>query len=668
MTQFYSRIDTEFNGDVYSIPFSYINKSEINVYINDELFTNWEFLNDSQIKLLEIPSELPENPIVSIRRITDISEKIVDYTNQSMLREENINLSQDQLLNAVQEIYDNNIQFEIDTIQTIKDNQEEIIDTLEENRQEILDIQEQFEGETNAAIKDFEDGIDAKIATVADAADRINDLDNDLAIATNAAAQATQEAQNAAQQVQNAKEQAEIAANKADEILNVKDELETEIGTKANVDLSNLSSLGQSKFDLKADKVDVLNKSQITNCITKIPQRIKYTLENGTLTILAGSVVIIPYGIEDLTSQYPIDSTFLHENFKVVDTQFVEGKFFIWAELQNDVSKTSTDADEDLVVQFRMDRSESEPTWNLSGGYIQNFASGTTPPTKYKVYYKTDINKIFATTNTNLIYTLPFMITTGAFGSVKQVFNGMGYIGSTVWVDKGVKGLIPNGRNEDGSLKNIEYTTNTILTTTIEANLSRTRNILIGATPILTLLNYVYDLQNNYVRNSSSGEIYKCFLGGTYLVSETSVISNLRINQPPRLAEADMCDGQWVAKSSTLASSVTWETDTPVATYSLKNVLPDDGYNYEVLFMGIATTGTTAKNFVTIQLSTDIITTPASMIEARTVTTASVEAQGNIVLPVGNERIVKQYSSTSNNASGTYTLTVRGYRRIGKNI
>ena len=47
--------------------------------------------------------------------------------------------------------------------------------------------------------------------------------------------------------------------------------------------------------------------------------------------------------------------------------------------------------------------------------------------------------------------------------SIDQVFNGIGYIGSTVWVDKGVKGLIPNGRNEDGTLNNIEFVTDNVL-------------------------------------------------------------------------------------------------------------------------------------------------------------------------------------------------------------
>jgi hypothetical protein len=50
----------------------------------------------------------------------------------------------------------------------------------------------------------------------------------------------------------------------------------------------------------------------------------------------------------------------------------------------------------------------------------------------------------------------------GAISSIDQVFNGLGYIGSTVFALPGFKGLIPDGRNADGSLKN---TTTKALTT-----------------------------------------------------------------------------------------------------------------------------------------------------------------------------------------------------------
>ena len=124
MTQYYSRKDYNYAGDSnFTIPFSYISKDDINVYVNDEAITTFTWLNDSQIN---ITSALTTGDIISIRRNTPIDEKIVTYQNMSMvLNDDNLNLSQDQILDAVQEIYDNNVTFEIkvnndiDAIETV---------------------------------------------------------------------------------------------------------------------------------------------------------------------------------------------------------------------------------------------------------------------------------------------------------------------------------------------------------------------------------------------------------------------------------------------------------------------------------------------------------------------------------------------------------------------
>lgn len=55
----------------------------------------------------------------------------------------------------------------------------------------------------------------------------------------------------------------------------------------ADQDLSNLSATGEKHF---------LNKQMISNCITEIPQDIKLELNNGTLTLKAGSKVYVPNG------------------------------------------------------------------------------------------------------------------------------------------------------------------------------------------------------------------------------------------------------------------------------------------------------------------------------------------------------------------------------------
>ena len=50
--------------------------------------------------------------------------------------------------------------------------------------------------------------------------------------------------------------------------------------------------------------------------------------------------------------------------------------------------------------------------------------------------------------------------------NIDQVFNGFGYIGSAIFALPGVKGLIPNGRNADGSLKNIEFQVSNVVVQT----------------------------------------------------------------------------------------------------------------------------------------------------------------------------------------------------------
>ena len=96
----------------------------------------------------------------------------------------------------------------------------------------------------------------------------------------------------------------------------------------------------------------------------------------------------------------------------------------------------------------------------------------------YKLHYITGENKIFwdapnyvATENSFPIAIVDRSADIG-FTSIDQVFNGFGYIGSTVFALPGVKGLIPNGRNADGSLKNTEFTLNGVkIWNTVSTNL-----------------------------------------------------------------------------------------------------------------------------------------------------------------------------------------------------
>lgn len=174
--------------------------------------------------------------------------------------------------------------------------------------------------------------------------------------------------------------------------------------------------------------------THITNCITKIPQDINLELVNGTLTLKAGSKVYVPNGVG------------------VFDEVVVESDVQLLASL------TSTYFTEQYTWCYN-------PTLNKIQGGITSFqtASGTFNNAEYCMFYDTANNIIKYTSNTGASweegYSLPFVITQLQHGtgitSIDQIFNGFGYIGNTIFVLPGVEGIIPNGFNEDGSIKNI---------------------------------------------------------------------------------------------------------------------------------------------------------------------------------------------------------------------
>lgn len=332
---------------------------------------------------------------------------------------------------------------------------------------------------------------------------------------------------------------------------------------------------------------------RITNCLLEVPQRIKYTLENGTLTVKAGSVVIVPYGTTDRTSEFPVGSTFANNNFKVYDTQFANGKFFVWVELVSDTSniRTSTDTNErPLYVNLSVNTINAMAN-NSSG--TQDILTGN------QYIYRTDLNICHQIGNSILtadVVSLPIARVvadgTNLYGSVTQIFNGMGYIGSTIWVDKGIKCLIPNGRNEDGSLNNIEHTTSKVgilNAGTSNAKFyavidtSKGEGVFLPSYSSIGKTRY-YDSETNYwyinATNGTGGEKAQwCMLSGYIYTGNNKIITSASFNKPFRAVDYSQVDGQWVVKYL-LAS-----TATAIGTYvlDLSDYLPNDDYNYEVM-------------------------------------------------------------------------------------
>ena len=214
---------------------------------------------------------------------------------------------------------------------------------------------------------------------------------------------------------------------------------------------------------------------KITNCLTEIPQRIKVELVDGSVVLKAGSEVIVPNGFE-------ADGTTQKFDYVTIESDISQSIAFSGS--YDDVT-LCYNADTNSLGVFRKSTENGSGTESVTIGYYYNTSTNL-------VSYYTD------STADGYKYSLPlgvFSNSTSSITKINDVFNGFGYIGQCTFVDKGVKVLIPNGRNADGTLKNSEVVTSKL---TI-VNLS-------GQNSILSLFDGVglfgYGIDNYIVQDS----------------------------------------------------------------------------------------------------------------------------------------------------------------------
>ena len=227
----------------------------------------------------------------------------------------------------------------------------------------------------------------------------------------------------------------DINVNKLSEALN----------TKADIDLNNTGVFSTSsgvvnltsstpadangKEVTSADFIKSNLLNYMTNRILEIPQDIKLELNNGVLTLKAGSKVYIPNGKNNDNSN----------KFDVVT-------------IENDIEVLSNNSTPFIYY--------NAPTGVVT--FDTTIYSGTTFPSNpitAQKFYKIDENYIYRFDGTNWnkhSYSLSLGFCKKATGSnnvisIEQVFNGFGYIGSTIFALPGIKCLVGNGRNPDGS-------------------------------------------------------------------------------------------------------------------------------------------------------------------------------------------------------------------------
>lgn len=150
----------------------------------------------------------------------------------------------------------------------------------------------------------------------------------------------------------------------------------------------------------------------------------------------------------------------------------------------------------------------------------------------------------------------------------------------------------------------------------------------------------------------------------------TNYIENINDNS----LSGDVFDGQPSETFSTAVFGDTTFTADQYRTYSLANIIPDDDYDYEVLFEAWATTGTSSGNAVGVILYSGTATSGndtdnfnTRVIRGVTRTSSNQQYGGCAILPI--KASDKKITVRNIDASGTghISLNVRGLRRIGTN-
>lgn len=196
--------------------------------------------------------------------------------------------------------------------------------------------------------------------------------------------------------------------------------------------IATINNGGDITVPTKAGSMALESDIGRTNCITEIAQDINIEISSGHILLKSGSKVYYPNGatvFDPYTATADLDS--------------------------GDVSGITSD------YLFFINPSKT----GISGGQRANCYSGSTEPTGANgvFWYDTTNNVVKRHNGSSWVsgFSLPFVLA-GSGATVKNIFNGQGYMHSTRWVFPNTKGLISDGFNSDGTAKNIQMSVNNV--------------------------------------------------------------------------------------------------------------------------------------------------------------------------------------------------------------
>ena len=290
----------------------------------------------------------------------------------------------------------------------------------------------------------------------------------------------------------------------------------------ANPDLSNLTSTGEKHF---------VNKSQITNCLLSIPQLVPQpVVADNTLTFSQGLTVIVPYG----KSAPILEVGGSLNGGEIVDISWDgQNLFYVVKYGAKTYTKNKTSNSDEYVLM--------NAAGALSGlPFDFAFSSATEPEVteQHAIWYDSTNNIVKWSADTGSswanYYSLPVAaISFSGSGSsydisgVKTLYNGTKFIDSALFIDKGIKILIPSGRNPDGTLKNTEYEFTNVGVYDMTDDITGEYWVQAGGNNFVGRLQktwWKYDFVNNYIVGGN-GEIARSAMVGEFSISSGKITS-----------------------------------------------------------------------------------------------------------------------------------------------